>query len=146
MTLFDDIVRFLKNKAETASRSVKNINNALLPRFIENPKSKEEIKEKLPIDLVYEFLAQLEIMKRACAGDENSLVLNTIQMLDEEANNIVEGTIKFDKDHPFYGFAPFHEKLLQAYIEREEYEKCSEIQKAKLQHGSCNYRSSKKQK
>lgn len=46
---------------------------------------------------------------------------------DEYFSRTITGDVTFNKEHPFYDSKDFKAKLLQYYIDNEEYEKCSAL-------------------
>ncbi|HRX68147.1 MAG TPA: hypothetical protein P5200_07240 [Tenuifilaceae bacterium] len=50
---------------------------------------------------------------------------NTFDIL----NDTITGRIEYDKNHPMFGNVRFFEKLLNFYIQREEYEVCAKLVK-----------------
>lgn len=48
-------------------------------------------------------------------------------LIDQYANDTIQKGIVYSNDHPFFGYLPFQEKLLEKYKEMEDYEKCSSL-------------------
>lgn len=136
MKLYNDLIDFLTEKVNKINYAHKKANDKLevisidkyqiiteLDKELINHKKRQNQIEQLLLILL--DLVQIKLKTNNNGYDALEKEVNSY--LNFFIQKVIIDELKFNTNHPFFGFTFFHEKLINELVKSEAYEKCNEI-------------------
>ena len=134
MDEFEELVDFLNEKGTFINTGFKSVRQRISGLTDEQIKNKKEILKELELT-AFRYKRMLKVMQylTELSGLQTTTENKTRQVniwddfLTGKITEIINGTDKFNIEHPLFGYKAFYEKLIDSYANNGQYEKCGEL-------------------
>lgn len=136
MDEYEELIDFLTRKGnlinhgfKTANKMINDLseeqilkNKTIFKEFIAYINRQDQLKK------IILFLEELIRLKNNFKSNDGLSLHNNWEIfLAEKVDEVIKGQEIFNMDHPLFGYNAFFRKLIKAYTDAENYEKCNEL-------------------